>query len=275
MKRKKFLSHLIKLLFMTLLLILYIIPFVFVLVNSLKERNEILTSPLTFPSSFNLLNYQEAYAKMNFASSISNSFIITLLSVGVIVFFSSMTAYYFVRVKTRFNNFMFILMVTSMIIPFQGIMIPLVSIYGKLDLLNSRTTLIFMYLGFGTSLAVFMFHGFIKNIPLSLEEAAMIDGATRFRTFLLIVLPLLKPITMTIVILDVLWIWNDFLLPSLILMEASLRTLPLSTFFFFGTYTVDYGLLMAGLMLSIFPVVIFYLFLQKHVISGVMQGSFK
>jgi raffinose/stachyose/melibiose transport system permease protein len=132
-----------------------------------------------------------------------------------------------------------------------------------------------MYLGFGTSLAVFMYHGFIKGIPIELEEAAMIDGANRFKTFRSIVFPLLKPITMTIVTLDVLWIWNDFLLPNLVLLNAELRTLPLSTFYFFATYTVDYGLLMAALILTIIPVIILYLFLQKYIIAGVLQGSSK
>ena len=275
MKEERTLMHSVKSVLLSALLILYIIPFLLVIVNSFKERAAIIKNPIALPTALQFVNFQKAFAKMNFLSSITNSIVITLLSVLIIVFFSSMTAYYFVRVKTRFNNFMLILMVSSMIIPFQGIMIPLVSIYGKMGLLNSRGTLIFMYLGFGTSLAVFMFHGFIKNIPLSLEEAAMIDGATRFKTFKIIVLPLLKPITMTIVILDVLWIWNDFLLPSLILMRANLRTLPLSTFFFFGTYTVDYNLLMAGLVLSMIPLIILYLFLQKHVISGVLQGSIK
>lgn len=275
MKKKQKITGAGKFIFITLLFILYIIPFFFVLTNSLKSRTEIISNPIKMPSALNFDNYAQAYEKMNFLSAISNSTFITLLSVLLIVFFSAMTSYYFVRVRTRFNSFMFILMVTSMIIPFQGIMIPLVNIYGKLDMLDSRLTLIFMYLGFGTSLAVFMYHGFIKNIPLSLEEAAMIDGATRFRTFLLIVLPLLKPITMTIVTLDVLWIWNDFLLPSLVLQSGFKRTLPLSTYFFFGTYTVDYGLLMAGLMLTIIPIIIMYVFLQKHIIAGVMQGSIK
>lgn len=275
MKKNKILLQGLKLTIMSCALILYIIPFVFILVNSLKGRAEIVTNPIALPVSFNFNNYVEAFTKMKFLPSIANSFVVTALSVVVIIAFSSMTAYYFVRVKTKFNNFMFILMVMSMIIPFQGIMIPLVNIYGKLNMLSSRGTLVFMYLGFGTSLAVFMYHGFIKNIPLALEEAAMIDGATRFRTFTLIVFPLLKPITMTIVTLDVLWIWNDFLLPSLILMKAELRTLPLSTYFFFGTYTVDYGLLMAGLMLTIIPIIILYMFLQKHIIAGVLQGSNK
>jgi raffinose/stachyose/melibiose transport system permease protein len=275
MKNKSQIAEKIKTAIMTIILALYIVPFLFVLLNSFKSRTDILTNPIQLPNSISFMNYAEAYKKMNFMKSISNSFMITLASVLIIILFSAMTAYYFVRVKTRFNNFMFILMVTSMIIPFQGIMIPLVTIYGSLGLLNSQGTLVFMYLGFGSSLAVFMYHGFIKNIPLELEEAAMIDGATRFRTFLTIVFPLLKPITMTIVTLDVLWIWNDFLLPSLVLMQADMRTLPLSTFYFFDTYTVDYGLLMAGLMLTIIPVLILYLFLQKHIIAGVLQGSIK
>jgi len=132
-----------------------------------------------------------------------------------------------------------------------------------------------MYLGFGVALAVFMYHGFIKSIPKELEEAAMIDGCSQLQTFWKIVFPLLKPTTMTILILDILWIWNDFLLPSLVLMVPDQRTLPLSTYYFYGTYTVDYGLSMAGLMLTIIPVIVVYLFLQKHIINGVLQGSIK
>lgn len=132
-----------------------------------------------------------------------------------------------------------------------------------------------MYLGFGTSLAVFIYHGFIKSIPLELEEAAMIDGCTRLQTFFKIVFPLLKPTTMTIIILDMLWIWNDFLLPSLVLISSDQRTLQLSTYYFNGTYTSDYHLLMAGLLLTIIPVIIVYIFVQRHIIKGVMQGSIK
>ena len=124
-------------------------------------------------------------------------------------------------------------------------------------------------------MAVFIYHGFIKSVPLEIEEAAMIDGCTQVRTFFHIVFPLVKPISFTVLILNVLWIWNDFLLPSLVLIKPAQRTLPLSTFYFFGTYTVDYGLLMAGLLMTILPVIIIYLFLQKHIIQGVMQGSIK
>jgi raffinose/stachyose/melibiose transport system permease protein len=166
-------------------------------------------------------------------------------------------------------------MVLSMIIPFQAIMIPLMSIYGSIGMLNSKWALIYMYLGFGMSLAVFMYHGFIKSIPVELEEAAMIDGASRFQTFWQIVFPIMKPITMTIVTLDMLWIWNDFLLPSLVLTAPNERTLQLSTYVFNGTYTTDYGLSMSALMLSVLPILIIYLFLQKSIIGGVLQGSIK
>lgn len=273
--RKKKIINSINFVVMTLLLLIYIAPFAFVFINSYKLRTEIVTNPIKLPNSFDLTNYIEAFKKMKFIFAFGNSLLITIFSVSLIVFFSATSAYYFVRVKNKFNNIMFFIMVASMIIPFQAIMIPLVSIYGGMGLLNNKLTLIFMYLGFGTSLAVFMYHGFVKNIPIELEEAAMIDGANRFKTFLTIVFPLLKPITMTLVTLDVLWIWNDFLLPSLVLMKPDMRTLPLSTFYFFGTYTVDFGLLMAGLMLTIIPVLILYMFLQKYVIAGVMQGSIK
>jgi raffinose/stachyose/melibiose transport system permease protein len=166
-------------------------------------------------------------------------------------------------------------MVASMIIPFQAIMIPLVKIYGSIGMMNSRWALIYMYIGFGTSLAVFIYHGFIKSISLELEEAAMIDGATRIQIFFYIIFPLIKPITITIAVLNILWIWNDFLLPSLVLLESPQRTLPLSTYYFFSTYTVDYGPLMAGLMMTITPVIVIYLFLQRHIIKGIMQGSIK
>lgn len=212
---------------------------------------------------------------MGFVSAFVNSLIITVFSVIVIAVFSAMTAYLFVRTNWLFNKVMFFAMVAAMLIPFQAIMIPLVQIYGGLNLLNSRWILVYMYLGFGTSFAVFLYHGFIKSIPLELEEAALIDGCSRLQVFFKIVFPLLKSTTITLIILNVLWIWNDFLLPSLVLISPSNRTLPLTTFYFHGTYTSDYGLLMAALALTILPVIIFYAFLQKHIIKGVMEGAIK
>lgn len=190
---------------------------------------------------------------------------------------AAMLAYYIVGHKNWISNMMFALMVASMIIPFQAIMIPLVSIYGgTLNILNHRITLIFMHTGFSMAMSVFMFHGFINgNIPIALEEAAYIDGCTHSQTFFKIVFLLLKPIISTMVILNALAFWNDFLLPSLVLTDKKLLTLPLSTYSFYGTYSADYGTIMAGLLLCVIPILILYVVLQKQIISGVVSGAVK
>ncbi|QYR22304.1 carbohydrate ABC transporter permease [Paenibacillus sp. sptzw28] len=268
-------SSLVKSLGLAIFLILFIVPFIILLLNSFKESNAITSNPLSLPGSFDLTNYRDAFDKMGYIAAFSNTLVITLASVLIISLTAAMTAHYFVRNNTRANQYTFLLMVASMIIPFQAIMIPLVKIYGSLGMLNNKWSLIYMYLGFGSSLAVFIYHGFVKSIPKELEEAAMIDGCTKTQTFFRIVFPVLTPTTATISILNVLWIWNDFLLPSLILVNPEQRTLPLSTYNFYGTYTVDYGPLMAGLVLTILPIIIVYLFAQKYIIQGVMQGSIK
>ncbi len=262
--------------FLCILLLIYLCPFYLVIINSFKNRTEIISNPLGFISKTNVSNFVNAFRQMNYLDAFINSLIITSISVLIIALFSSMTAYFFVRFKWKINRFLFFMMVTSMLIPFQSIMIPLVRIYGaNLKLLDNKWILIYMYMGFGSSLSVFVYHGFIKSIPMELEEAAMIDGCTRVQTFFNIVFPLLRPTTLTLIILNVLWIWNDFLLPSLVLISKANRTLPLSTFYFHGTYTADYGLLMAGLLLTIIPVIVFFILMQKHIISGIMQGAIK
>ncbi len=274
--RSKNVSSYLKYGFLYILLLIYLFPFYLVFINSFKSRKEIISNPLGFISKMNLSNFVNAFKRMSYLDAFINSLIITTISVLIIALFSSMTAYFFVRYKWKINKFLFLLMVTSMLIPFQSIMIPLVRIYGAtLKLLDNKWILIYMYMGFGSSLSVFVYHGFIKSIPLELEEAAMIDGCTRVQTFFRIVLPLLRSTTLTLIILNVLWIWNDFLLPSLVLISKVNRTLPLSTFYFHGTYTSDYGLLMAGLLLTIIPVIVFFLLMQKHIISGIMQGAIK
>ncbi|HPZ55318.1 MAG: carbohydrate ABC transporter permease [Bacillota bacterium] len=257
------------------LFLLFLAPFLLVLTNSFKSRREILSNPFGLPSTWSLSNFVTAYRRMGFAPAFMNSLLITVLSVIGIAVLSAMTAYLFARTDWRFNKVLFFAMVASMLVPFQAIMIPLVRIYGGLSLLNSRWILIYMYLGFGASFAVFLYHGFIKSIPKELEEAAMIDGCSELQVFFKIVFPLLKSVTLSLIILDVLWIWNDFLLPSLVLISAQNRTLPLTTYYFHGTYTSDYGLLMAALMLTIIPVIIFYSLLQKHIIRGVVEGALK
>jgi raffinose/stachyose/melibiose transport system permease protein len=265
----------LKVIGISILFILYIAPLLLVLMNSFKTTKEFLLNPLSFPTTFNFQNYIIAFDKMNFTRAFTNSLIVTVLSTVFIVLFSSMTAYILVRRKWRFNRFIFFVMVGSMLIPFQAIMIPMVRIFGAVKMMNSIWALIYLYIGFGTSLAVFIYHGFIKSIPLEMEEAAMIDGATNMQVFFYVVFPLLKPTTITIAVLDMLWIWNDFLLPNLVLLRPSNMTLPLSTYRFYQTYTVDYGLLMSGLIMTVAPLVLIYLFLQRYIIKGIIQGSIK
>ncbi|WP_397350964.1 MULTISPECIES: carbohydrate ABC transporter permease [Paenibacillus] len=256
-------------------MMVFIFPFLLLISNSFKANQAITSDPLGLPASFQWDNYVSAFDKMGYISAFGNSLLITVLGVVLIALFAAMTAHYFVRHNSKLNQYLFFLMVAAMIIPFQAIMIPLVKIYGSLSLLDNKWSLIYMYIGFGSPLAVFIYHGFIKSIPLELEEAALMDGCGRVQTFFRIVLPVLLPTSVTIAVLNVLWIWNDFLLPSLVLTSSEQRTLPLSTFYFYGTYTVDYGPLMAGLVLTLLPVLVVYLFAQKYIIQGVMQGSIK
>lgn len=255
--------------------LLYFFPFVLVVLNSFKDRTEIISNPLALPEQFSFGNYIEAFDTMNFMSALWNSILVTVFSVTLIILFSSMFAYFLVRWKWKMNRYLFMILIASMIVPFQALMIPFVSIYGNLGLLNSQWMLMFFYLGFGLGLATFMYHGFIKNIPVELEEAAVIDGATRLQVYWKVVFPMLKPISATIIILDVLWIWNDFLLPSLVLVSEGKRTIPLSTFYFFGQYTSNFGAAMAGLILATVPILVFFLILQKQVIRGVIDGAIK
>ncbi|MHC5227139.1 carbohydrate ABC transporter permease [Enterococcus sp. LJL99] len=275
MKLERNLNKIIVFTVCTLLFLLYVFPFALIILNSFKSRMEVVADPLAMPSAFSFDNFIEAFTTMNYGSALINSLIVTFISVVVIILFSSMLAYYLVRYDSKINKVIFMAMVASMIIPFQSLMIPFVTIFGNLGLLNSRGMLIYFYLGFGLSMATFMFHGFIKSIPVELEEAAIIDGANRFQVFFKVVFPILKPTTATIAILDVLWVWNDFLLPSLVLVNDDVRTLPLSTFYFFGKYTANYNVAMAALVLVLIPVLIFYFIMQKKIIAGVVDGAIK
>lgn len=269
----------VKTLLLFVLLLIYMIPFFMVLINAFKSNRSILKAPLSLiePGGPIFTNFSTAWKQMNFLRAFGNSLFITVLSVLLIVLITSMTAYFFVRADWKINKVFFSLLIASMIVPFQVLMTPLISIYGNvLNLLDYRLTLIGMHVGFSISMAVFIYHGFIRaNIPLSLEEAATLDGCSRTQTFFRVVFPLLKPITATVVVLNVLAIWNDYLLPSLVLTKKELFTLPLSTYSFYGTYLTNYGAIMAGLMLTVLPVIVLYLFLQRQIISGVVAGAVK
>lgn len=263
-----------------IIFIAYMFPFLMVVINSLKQKRDIIKSPFSWLYTIKGLsfdNFTKAFTQMDFLNAFKNSLIVTISATALVTLLAAMLAYYIVRHKNWISNMTFALMVASMIIPFQAIMIPLVSIYGgTLNVLNHRITLIFMHTGFSMAMSVFMFHGFIKgNVPMALEEAAYIDGCTHAQTFFKIVLPLLKLIISTMVILNSLAFWNDFLLPSLVLTDKKLLTLPLSTYSFYGTYSADYGTIMAGLLLCVLPILVLYVVLQKQIIGGVVAGAVK
>lgn len=277
---KKKVSNLIATLGLVVVFIAYMFPFLMVVINSLKQKRDIIKSPFSWLFTVKGLsfdNFVKAFTQMDFLNAFKNSILVTVSATLLVTILASMLAYYIVRHNNVISKTTFGLMVASMIIPFQAIMIPLVSIYGgELNLLNHRLTLIFMHTGFSMAMSVFMFHGFIKgSVPIALEEAARIDGCTRSQTFFEIVFPLLKPIISTMVILNALAFWNDFLLPSLVLTDKKLLTLPLSTYSFYGTYSADYGTIMAGLLLCVVPILVLYLVLQKQIISGVVAGAVK
>lgn len=253
-------------------------PFFLLIVNSFKSNGEILENPFSIPKVLDFSRFGEVMDKMNFLVTFKNTFLITTISVLFILLFSAMTAHFLVRNATTFNRTFFAILVASMIIPFQSIMIPLIYIYGaKLNLIETApvTLLIALYIGFGSAFSVFIYHGFIKSIPVELEEASLIDGCTRRQTFFRIVLPMLAPTSMTIAILNVLWIWNDYLLPSLILSKENDFTMPIKMKVFNGTYMNDWQLLIPAILLTILPILVAYLIGQRFIIRGVMQGAIK
>lgn len=254
--------------------LVFVSPFYIILANSFKNRRQLFTSVLGFPTNFALTNYKEAFQRLDFVRSLGHSLFITIASVLVIVVFTSMAAWMLERTKSKVSTIIFMVFIASMVVPFQSVMLPLVRVAGKLHLLNMGG-LIFMYLGFGSAMAVFLYSGFLKSIPKELDEAAMLDGCNKFQTFWHIIFPLLKPMSITVAILNVTWIWNDYLLPSMVINTPSTMTIPLKTFFFFGEYTKQWNLAMAGLVLDIIPVIIFYFVAQKHIIKSITAGSIK
>lgn len=259
----------------TLLLILFLIPFFLVLLNSFKANKEIILDPLSFPQVINLQGYAKAFTAMNYLGTFKNSLIITVFSIVFIILFAVMCAYFFARNNWKINKILFMIMVASMIIPFQTIMIPIVKNFASINAVDNIFMVVVFYVGAHISMAVFMFQGFIKSIPVELDEAATIDGCNHFQILFRVIFPLLKPIISTVAVLDILAIWNDFLLPYILLQSNRLKTLPLMTYSFFGQYSVDYSLVCSGLIMSILPVIIIYAFLQKQIIDGVVAGAIK
>ena len=270
--KKKFLFVLAS----VILSIIYIFPIYILILNSFKTQKGLFENVLGLPNkeTFTLNNYKEAFSKLNFFHSFFNSLFITVISVILILLVSSMAAWVLVRYKTKISKALFILFTVSMIIPFQCTMLPLLMVSKNVGLLNP-IGLIFMYVGFGVGMSIFIMHGFIKNVPEELEEAAVIDGCNVFQLFFVVVMPLLKVILISVAVINVMWIWNDFLLPSIVLLKPEWKTLPLMTYSFFGAYSKEWDLKAAALFMCILPIIVFYLWSQKYVISGITEGSIK
>ena len=262
----------------TLISLVYVFPIVLVVINSFKKKAYISRKPFAIPTDevcVGLENYVNGIKKTGFVDAFWTSLFITVLSVAIIILCTSMCAWYISRVKNKFTTGLYFLCLFSMIVPFQMVMFTLSKLADMLHLGNPLGIVV-VYLGFGAGLSVFMFCGFVKSIPLEIEEAAMIDGCTPIQTFFRIVMPILKPTCITVAILQAMWIWNDYLLPYLVLDMTKYKTIPIAVQYLRGGYgSIDMGAMMGVLVLAIIPIIIFYLVCQKYIIEGVVAGAVK
>ncbi len=254
---------------------IWLLPLLMALINSFKTKSEMFTNILALPQALDFNNYITTFDKMNYFKSFFNTVIIVLVGISGITLFSAMAGWALCRTKTKLSVFIFGLFVFSMLIPFNAIMIPLYKVAQNLHLSNSLVGMGLIYIGLGVSMAIFMYHGFIKSIPYEVEEAAYIDGGSKLQVFFRIIMPLLGPITATISIMNVLWMWNDFLLPLIMLRTSKKYTLLLSTNMLFGQYTSDWPAILSALILAVIPVVVLYVCLQKQILKGVIDGAVK
>ncbi|SIQ33580.1 carbohydrate ABC transporter permease [Halanaerobium kushneri] len=256
-------------------LIFTLFPLLMSFLNSVKTEGEIMNSIISLPSKLQFKNYITAFQKINFLRSLWNTLVVTSIGVSGIVLFGSMAGYKLSRNSGKLSSLIFGLFVMSMLIPFHSIMITLTSISKNLRIQGSTVGLGLIYIGLGVPMAIFLYHGFTKSIPREIEEAAIIDGCGELQLFFKVIFPLLRPISATVMILNTLWIWNDFLLPLLMLVDSDHYTLLLSTNMLFGRYNNDWSSILAALILAMLPVVIIYLLLQKNIVKGVADGAIK
>jgi len=256
---------------------LFIAPVFVILMNSFKSQFYIVDTPFVFPTGetfVGLTNYLTGIEKIGFFSAFGYSLFITVFSVAAIVLFTSMLAWYLTRVKSKLNRVIYYLLVFSMIVPFQMVMFTMSKMANMLHL-DNPVGIIVVYLGFGAGLSTFLFCGFIKAVPLEVEEAAYMDGCGPIRTFFSVVFPILKPTAITVAILNAMWIWNDYLLPYLLL-GTKYKTIPIAVQYLKGGYgSIDWGAMMAMIILSIIPIIVFYLTCQKYIIKGIVDGAVK
>lgn len=262
---------------LTLAAIYTLAPLVFLLINSFKSHPEIVSKPISLPSDWDFSYIAEATKAIHFFRAFGVTLMVTVLSVGLIVLVSSLGAWIMVRNKTKLSSVVLLLFTAAMLIPFQSVMYPLLNLFEKIGLKNV-VGLIFMYGGFGLSMSVFLYHGFFKSVPASIEEAAVIDGANIMQLFFYVVFPLVKSTTATVIILNSMWIWNDYLLPFLVIGNSEMKTLTLELYFAkitSGQYGNPWELIFPAVFVSIIPIVIIFLYLQKYIVKGVSDGALK
>ena len=275
MKRKRLIFNICVYTFLGIAAIICLLPLWMALVNSFKSNGELLTNVMSWPTKLRVENYSRTFDKMNYMRSLFNTIFLATLSVSVMIIFSALAGWKLCRTKTKLSSFILGLFIFSMLIPFSSIMIPLYKLVLILNIKNSLVGLSFIYAGMGVSMAIFLYHGFVKGIPVELEEAAAIDGCNAFQTFFYVVFPMLKPITVTIAITNILWIWNDFLLPLIIISDNKKYTLLLSTNTLFGQYSSDWTAILSALILAALPVIVFYAIFQKNILKGISDGALK
>lgn len=255
--------------------IVFVSPLYLVFVNSVKTVREIYLSPLGLPVEISWNNFGRVMEKIDFGQALKNSLFFVVFGVAGLLVICSMAAYRLARHRTRVNKFVSLLLVSSILVPFQTVMIPLIKIIASIGLYNTRIGVLLAYYGYGIPFAVFLFYGFLSSIPREIEEAALIDGGSLFQVYRCIILPLLKPICVTVAVLDVLWIYNDFLLPFVLISDNELRTLPLVMYTFFTAYERPWDLAMASLTMVLTPAIIMFVILQKQITGGIVSGAVK
>jgi raffinose/stachyose/melibiose transport system permease protein len=260
---------------LVLLGIVFVFPLILVIFNSFKSYADIYNSPFSLPTSITFANYITVIKGMNYFRKIFNSFFVTILPIPFILVFGSMAAYKMVRTKTKFSTFLFYFTISTMLIPIHVIIVPLLVQARVFQLVNKLYGLVLIYIGLHCPFTVFLYHGFIKNIPKDVEESAYIDGCTSLGIYFRIIFPMLKPISVTITIISALYFWNDFFLPMILISSSSKRTLPLTAFRYIGEYMKDWPLLLPAAVLLSIPILLFFLVLQRYILAGIGEGAVK
>ena len=275
MKRGKIGLALLEMVMIAVALV-FLYPMILVLINSFKSFGEVMRNVVALPEKLTVENYVYVWKFIDYPQLFLNNVIITVVGVAGIIALSSLAAYKLSRTKSKLSNILYLACILPMLVPFQSIMITVLKLAKDMGLSDSTWGLGVIYWGFGVPLAVFIYHGFVKGIPRELDESAMIDGASSFRTFGSVILPLLKPVTTTVIIIDVMWIWNDFLLPLLMVNSSqSTKTLTLAAYTFVGQYNTDWQYAMTAMVMAVLPSIIVFMLLQKHIVKGVVAGAVK